>query len=56
MTSEEKKELRSIILTLADPVGNWPFAWKQLCEMADLDPEQHPAQFKPHQILGEKPE
>ena len=48
MSSEEKKELQSIIITLADPVGNWPFAWKRLCEMAELDPEQRAPDFKPH--------
>jgi hypothetical protein len=56
MSSDEKKELQSIIITLADPVGNWPFAWKRLCEMAELDPNQRPPHFKPHPILDEKAE
>ena len=56
MSSDEKKELQSIIITLADPVGNWPFAWKRLCEMAELDPNQRPPHFKPHPILDEKVE
>jgi hypothetical protein len=53
MSSDEKKELQSILLTLADPRGNWPFAWKRLCEMAELDPERPPGCFKPHPILDE---
>jgi len=52
MTSEEKKESQSIIPTLADPVGNWPFAWEQLCEIADLDLNHYLPHFKPHPILG----
>jgi hypothetical protein len=60
MSSDEQKELQSIIVTLADPVGNWPFAWKLLCEMAGLGPNQCPPHFKPHfkphPILDEKAE
>ena len=56
MSSDEKKELQSLLITLADPVGNWPFAWKRLCEVADLEPNRYPLHFKPHPILDKKPE
>jgi hypothetical protein len=48
MTDWEKKTITNIILTLADPVGNWPLAWEQLCELAELDPSQYQPPFKPH--------
>ena len=38
-------------MTLADPKGNWPFVWKQLCELADLDPEQYRPNFAQHPVL-----
>jgi hypothetical protein len=43
MTIEEKKLLTTAILTLGDPKGNWSYAWKIICGMAELDPEKcHP--------------
>jgi len=48
MTQEERKIIANIVLTLADPVGNWPMAWEHLCELAELDPAQYDPPFKSH--------
>ena len=48
MTDGEKKTIINIILTLADPVGNWPLAWEHLCELVQLDPNQYKPPFRPH--------
>jgi hypothetical protein len=45
MSIHEKQILRTIIGTLADRRGNWPYAWRVLCEMAEADPEQVPPPF-----------
>jgi len=37
MTAEEKDKLRVVVQTLADPKGNWSYAWKVLCELAEMD-------------------
>jgi len=51
MPPEEQKVLANIVMTLADPKGNWPFAWKQLCELADLDPERYRPNYARHPVL-----
>ena len=51
MQPEEQKILANIVMTLADPKGNWPFAWKQLSELAGLDPEQYRPKFARHPVL-----
>ncbi len=48
VTQEEKNQLQVIILTLADPKGNWNYAWKRLCEFAGTDPAKYRPPFKPH--------
>jgi hypothetical protein len=45
MSTNEKQILRTIIGTLADRRGNWQYAWRVLCEMAEADPEQIPPPF-----------
>ena len=44
LSEPEKKTLQTAIMTLADPKGNWDYAWQLICELADLDPAAH----KPH--------
>ena len=44
MSDSEKKILQTAILTLADPNGNWDYAWKLICDLAEMDPAGH----KPH--------
>lgn len=51
MTPEEVNQLKSIVMTLADPRGNWPFGWEALCKLAELDPAQYRAHFERHPIL-----
>jgi hypothetical protein len=51
MEPEVQKILENLVMTLSDPRGNWPFAWKQLCELADLDPELHKPHFAPNPVL-----
>jgi len=53
MDSEDRRLLATIIMTLSDPKGNWPFAWKQLCAMADLDPDAYQPHFAPNPILDQ---
>jgi hypothetical protein len=48
MTDGEKNIVINIIKTLGDPVGNWPWAWERLCELAELDRDQYNPPFKPH--------
>jgi hypothetical protein len=50
MTEAEKKELQLIVLTLADPKGNWQYAWSQLCRLADVRAEDCAAPFKEHPL------
>jgi hypothetical protein len=50
MTPDEKLQLQSVILTLADPKGNWQFAWSLLCNLAELNPEAHRPHFKKHPL------
>jgi len=44
MSDSEKKTLQTAIMTLADPHGNWDYAWQLICELAEMDPEA----YKPH--------
>lgn len=53
MTPEEKFTLSSAIITLADPKGNWNMAWRLICELAEMDPEQHKPHFKAHPLDAE---
>jgi hypothetical protein len=60
MSPEEARIIQTIILTLSDPNGNWDYAWRQLCKLADADPERHKPPFKnhpldPHQESDQKP-
>jgi hypothetical protein len=50
MTPEEMTLLKTIVMTLADPRGNWQFGWETLCKMADMDPEKYRAHFAAHPI------
>ncbi len=45
MSQDEKKLLRTVIGTLADPRGNWTYGWRLLCELAEEDPEETPPAF-----------
>jgi len=45
MLESEKKTLETAILTLADPQGNWDYAWKLICELAEMDPAAHEPHF-----------
>jgi hypothetical protein len=56
MTNDEKQQLKTAIITMADPKGNWAFGWKMLCELAALDPAQFPAPFKPSPTPSPAPE
>jgi hypothetical protein len=47
MTTEERKTLETAILTICDPRGNWAYGWALLCQLVGLDPEIHPAPFRP---------
>jgi hypothetical protein len=50
MTSDEKRLLQTIVLTLADPKGNWRFAWDSLCKMAEIETDRYQAPFKTHPL------
>ena len=50
MTSEEKRLLQSVVLTLADPKGNWRYAWDSLCKLADLNPDHYQPPLKSHPL------
>ena len=45
MSDSEKKTLQTAIMTLADPQGNWDYAWKLICELAELDPVAYKPNF-----------
>ena len=47
MTPYEKEALVHALDTLADPRGNWSFARKVLCNLAQLDPEKIKPGVKP---------
>jgi hypothetical protein len=42
MTADETKKLQLLLKALADPKGNLNHAWKNLCELAYLDPQTNP--------------
>jgi hypothetical protein len=46
MTTEEKQCLRTAIMTISDPRGNWEHGWRMLCELAETSPEAHLAPFR----------
>ncbi len=45
MTADETKKLQLLLKALADPKGNLNHAWKNLCELAYLDPQTNPPNF-----------
>jgi len=45
MTADETKKLQLLLRALADPKGNLTHAWKNLCELAYLDPQTTPPNF-----------
>ena len=45
MSEPEKKTLQTAIMTLADPKGNWDYAWQIICELAELNPASHRPHF-----------
>ena len=48
VTPEEKNQLQVIVLTLADPKGNWNYAWQRLCDAAGMDSNKYKPPFKTH--------
>jgi hypothetical protein len=50
MTLDEKRQLQLVVLTLADPKGNWRYAWGSLCRMAELDPDHYKPPLKRHPL------
>jgi hypothetical protein len=54
VTPDEKAHLQVIIMTLADPKGNWNYAWMCLCKMADFEPQKHQPPFKRHPLAEDQ--
>jgi hypothetical protein len=46
MDPEERAALETAIHTIADPLGNWEYGWKLICELAQVDPKRFPAPFR----------
>jgi len=46
MTFEEMDRLRTAILTISDPRGNWELGWRAICELAEIDALKFPAPFR----------
>ena len=47
MAPQEKAALETAIQTIADPLGNWEYGWKMICELAQMDPAKFSAPFRP---------
>jgi hypothetical protein len=54
VTPDEKAHLQTIIMTMADPQGNWNYAWMCLCKMADFDSENYRPHFKRHPLAEDQ--
>jgi hypothetical protein len=46
MRPEERDTLRTAVQTICDPRGNWEYGWRLICQVAEVDPELHPAPFR----------
>jgi len=46
MSPQEKESLRSAILTISDPRGNWEYGWQLICQLAQMEPVNFPAPFR----------
>ncbi len=53
MTPEEKTILQNAVLSIADPIGNWGYGWKKICELAGMDAAQFPAPFRKRDLEQE---
>lgn len=52
MELHEKELLRTAILTINDPRGNWDYGWHMICQLAELDPLNFSAPFR-NRSIGE---
>ena len=46
MTADEKDLLRTAILTICDPRGNWGYGWELLCRLAEIEPQRFSPPFR----------
>jgi hypothetical protein len=46
MEPQEKELLRSAILCISDPRGNWDYGWRLICQFAEMNPSDFPAPFR----------
>ena len=46
MTDQDKRILRTAIMTISHPIGNWHHGWEMICEVANLNPNEYTAPFR----------